>query len=189
MGGRWDPITKLFCIHRRESLQTLSDDCIKKSNGEILIGEGCNNSIEDDTYGNDGNDNEELKKGKDEFLRTAKSAEGVELIHKNNKIIGAPIISPTGRENPITKIFGGRRESKKSNDENSIGEGSNSNEDDKFQSNCCGITPRFMEDNESKGKVKSTNADADADADADVNIDTNLTLLLSDHTVKVEGTF
>ena len=54
--GRWDPITKLFCGHR-ELLQTLSDDCIKKSNGQTLIGEDSD-SPEDD------NDNDEFKKGK-----------------------------------------------------------------------------------------------------------------------------
>merc|ERR1712166_1668966 len=53
--GRWDPITKLLCGHR-ELLQTLSDDCIKKSNGQTLIGED-NDSHEDD------NDNDEIKKG------------------------------------------------------------------------------------------------------------------------------
>ena len=54
--GRWDPITKLLCGHR-ELLQTLSDDCIKKSNGQTLIGEDSD-SPEDD------NDNDEFKKGK-----------------------------------------------------------------------------------------------------------------------------
>jgi len=53
--GRWDPITKLLCGHR-ELLQTLSDDCIKKSNGQTLIGEDSD-SPEDD------NDNDEIKKG------------------------------------------------------------------------------------------------------------------------------
>lgn len=60
--GRWDPVTMLFC-GRQEELQTLKDDCIKKSNGETFMGEsegdnGDNNTNEDD----DG----------DEFAKSAK---------------------------------------------------------------------------------------------------------------------
>jgi len=149
--GRWDPITKL-CCGRRELLQTLSEDCIKKANGEtLLLGAvtGCHhNSKEDDTDGN--NNNEEFSKGISEYLRTSKSLEGVELMQKNNERKGVPrsSSSPTtgGRSwNPITKLLGGRRResssppiisdadcSKKSNGDNpsSSNESHSNHEDD-----------------------------------------------------------
>ena len=80
--GRWDPITTLL-FSRTDELQTLQDDCIKKSNGETLIGEDDSN--------NDSNANEPKNLGEKSSIVDA----------KDNDDVKAEVVSGSGKYSSV----------------------------------------------------------------------------------------
>ena len=80
--GRWDPITTILCS-RTDELQTLQDDCIKKSNGETLIGE--------DDSSNDSNANEPKNLGEKSAIVDA----------KDNDDVKAEVVSGSGKYSSV----------------------------------------------------------------------------------------